>query len=686
MNDGGLGNAARGIGAELPPDANAPFVFTFELPVVATLTSFNAALRGPAVDKGPQGSVTFAVSTTSATSGFTDVATIAADDTTRTKTVPVNARARWVRVTANQLYDGVGALGTLAPPPAALDPTGFYIEDAVPDKDGAFVAGGRVPGDARVRFVAVGAGLTATECSDSAYRATYIGQFAGRSWNANFTGNKDANAATVLGVVNDDASIIAGLADGEPVVFMRTAERPKYCVPRVTGTGPHHYLVLDQDPVKAIYPVEAESPLPGYTITSIGGGMLDAAALAGQEGVITQQACKIPDLLGREQLALLLQFVAAGHKLLLAGGACGSGSDFTWIPYPFTSAGMGPESTHASLIQVENNALGTNDKNDVAHYVDVNAYAADENNGLANSDLMTTTDSHWCGHFFIAKTTNLNGFVQSYAVDGNGLMIYDGFTGDDGFPQLQRIRQLELALSVPADLPCSQSVTESFVLEPSQEETFTAGTATTVKATMQLLANQGWNGHVSVKPTGDLHATIAPDAFDIAGGTQNLDIAVTVPASTKAGVYTVGIVADNGSGKTAQASLVLTGTAPSQALKKEVLQKHQRIRIYGIHFDYDNAHIQPRSEPVIAQIAELMKSNPSWRFEVSGHTDSDGGAAYNLALSQRRAQSVVDDLVKRYGIASSRLVAKGYGLTRPVASNAADAGKALNRRVELERL
>jgi OOP family OmpA-OmpF porin len=81
-----------------------------------------------------------------------------------------------------------------------------------------------------------------------------------------------------------------------------------------------------------------------------------------------------------------------------------------------------------------------------------------------------------------------------------------------------------------------------------------------------------------------------------------------------------------------------------------------------------------------------MRQNPSWRFQIEGHTDSDGGAAYNLALSQRRAQAVVDDLVKRYGIARSRLIAKGYGLTRPVASNATDAGKALNRRVELVRL
>ena len=89
---------------------------------------------------------------------------------------------------------------------------------------------------------------------------------------------------------------------------------------------------------------------------------------------------------------------------------------------------------------------------------------------------------------------------------------------------------------------------------------------------------------------------------------------------------------------------------------------------------------------MIAEIADLMKGDRTLRFQVEGHTDSDGGAAYNLKLSQARAQSVVNDLIHRYHIASSRLVAKGFGLTRPVASNATDGGKALNRRVELLRL
>jgi fibro-slime domain-containing protein len=113
------------------------------------------------------------------------------------------------------------------------------------------------------------------------------------------------------------------------------------------------------------------------------------------------------------------------------------------------------------------------------------------------------------------------------------------------------------------------------------------------------------------------------------------------------------------------------------------LKTQKRIRVYGIHFDVDKATIQPQSENVIAQIAKVMQGNPTWRFRVEGHTDSDGGWEHNVVLSQERAQAVVSDLVNRYHIDRKRLVAVGYSYSRPVAPNTTPANKALNRRVEL---
>ena len=679
MNDGNLSNAADGIGSELPDSAKPPFVFTFELPGVATITGFQASLRGQA-DNGPVPSVDFAVSTTGPDAGFTDAGTI----TGTNKTLAANVKARWVRVTANQLYDSVGATGTVAPPPAGLDPTGFYVEDANPDKNGAYVPTGTRTGDSRARFVMVGSALVANECTQTDLTGVYIGHFEGRHWNAHFSGNKDENPNSIRAVFNDDASVVAGIySGGESIFFSRTNERPAFCVARTNGTGAHHVLVLDKDPIGTFAPSETSPPVPGYTFDSIGAGMLDSGELNGHETVITRQICTMNSVMAKEQRALLLQWAAAGHKLILGGGQCNSGSDFTGLPYPFKSMGSGPESTNASLIQVENNALGTNDRNDAAHFVDVAALAADANNDLAAASTVTSTDPHWCGHLFVAKKTNLNGFVQTYAVDGSGLMIFDGFNGDEAQPVMQRIRQLELDAPVPGGFPCSQSITESFILEPSQEASFNAGTAATIRVPMQVLANQGWNGPVTIKTSGSFPATVTPASFNIAGGTQNLTVAIAVPASAKAGEYAVNVSADNGSGKTAQASVLLTG---NEELKKQFTPTQRRIRIYGIHFDVDSAVIQPQSQSVVGQIAQIMRENPTWRFQVQGHTDSDGGAAYNLALSQRRAQSVVNDLVTHFGIARSRLVAKGYGLTETVESNSTDAGKALNRRVELLRL
>jgi fibro-slime domain-containing protein len=130
------------------------------------------------------------------------------------------------------------------------------------------------------------------------------------------------------------------------------------------------------------------------------------------------------------------------------------------------------------------------------------------------------------------------------------------------------------------------------------------------------------------------------------------------------------------------ASPAPTAKAEPAAIAKQ-LKTQKRIRIYGIHFDVDKATIQPQSESVIAQIASVMRDNPTWRFRVEGHTDSDGGYQHNVVLSQNRAQAVVNDLVNRYHIARSRLRAVGYSYSRPVAPNTTAANKALNRRVEL---
>ena len=105
----------------------------------------------------------------------------------------------------------------------------------------------------------------------------------------------------------------------------------------------------------------------------------------------------------------------------------------------------------------------------------------------------------------------------------------------------------------------------------------------------------------------------------------------------------------------------------------------------GVNFAVDSAEIDPSSFPVLDGVARILADNPDVRVEISGHTDNTGGRAHNMSLSQARAESVRNYMVSR-GIAEARLDARGYGPTRPVASNDTEEGKAQNRRIEFTRL
>ncbi len=99
--------------------------------------------------------------------------------------------------------------------------------------------------------------------------------------------------------------------------------------------------------------------------------------------------------------------------------------------------------------------------------------------------------------------------------------------------------------------------------------------------------------------------------------------------------------------------------------------------------DVNSAQILPESYPLLDEFGKALKSGLSGRsFIVAGHTDSAGNAPYNQDLSIRRANAVADYLVAGHGIGLSRLTLKGYGETKPIASNGDEKGRALNRRVE----
>lgn len=104
--------------------------------------------------------------------------------------------------------------------------------------------------------------------------------------------------------------------------------------------------------------------------------------------------------------------------------------------------------------------------------------------------------------------------------------------------------------------------------------------------------------------------------------------------------------------------------------------------VHGINFDYDSATIRRDSNPLLDALSAGLKETGKAQITVLGYTSSEGSDGYNQNLSQRRAESVTAALVVR-GIDGARLSAEGAGESRPIADNTTEAGRSLNRRVEI---
>ena len=115
------------------------------------------------------------------------------------------------------------------------------------------------------------------------------------------------------------------------------------------------------------------------------------------------------------------------------------------------------------------------------------------------------------------------------------------------------------------------------------------------------------------------------------------------------------------------------------------IKQNGHVAVYGIHFNTGKADILPDSESTLSEIVKLMQQDAALKLRVEGHTDNQGNASANQALSEKRAQSVVAWLTA-HGVPAARLTAKGFGQTKPVADNSTEEGRAKNRRVELAKL
>lgn len=113
--------------------------------------------------------------------------------------------------------------------------------------------------------------------------------------------------------------------------------------------------------------------------------------------------------------------------------------------------------------------------------------------------------------------------------------------------------------------------------------------------------------------------------------------------------------------------------------------KRRSVVLKGVNFETGKATLTEEARAVLRDVAQSLAANPEVRVEVQGHTDNVGSRAFNQRLSQARAQTVAEFLVAN-GVSPSQVRARGYGFSRPIASNKTAEGRAKNRRVELVRL
>jgi OmpA-OmpF porin, OOP family len=122
--------------------------------------------------------------------------------------------------------------------------------------------------------------------------------------------------------------------------------------------------------------------------------------------------------------------------------------------------------------------------------------------------------------------------------------------------------------------------------------------------------------------------------------------------------------------------------APEAASEMEQKIMEKGRATLDVEFDTAKSVVKQKYYDEIKSVADVLTNHPDLKIVIEGHTDNVGGTKYNLTLSQKRADAIKMVMVKKFGIDTSRLTAKGYGFSRPIASNATKEGRQKNRRVE----
>jgi len=180
---------------------------------------------------------------------------------------------------------------------------------------------------------------------------------------------------------------------------------------------------------------------------------------------------------------------------------------------------------------------------------------------------------------------------------------------------------------------------------------------------------------------GDLKGTVSGNLLRATGETRTGGIPSTFVLAVDANGHIAGVRSTNGAPFRLYAGEASPGLT-TECSEQDVAPLGCGAIIHGINFDFDSADIRPESDELLAGLSEGLKASSAAAITVIGHTSSEGAEAYNEALSQRRAEAVAAAIVER-GIDAVRVSAQGRGEQQPIADNDTEAGRSLNRRVEI---
>jgi OOP family OmpA-OmpF porin len=144
-------------------------------------------------------------------------------------------------------------------------------------------------------------------------------------------------------------------------------------------------------------------------------------------------------------------------------------------------------------------------------------------------------------------------------------------------------------------------------------------------------------------------------------------------------IYTLTCTGEGGTAKSTASVVVIV--PPPVVVSPSAKRFCNKPAILMINFDSDKYNIKPQYHGELKSVGDFLMEFPASHGEIAGHTDSTHTNAYNLKLSERRANSVREYIIKNFGIAPERLTSKGYGEDKPIATNKTKDGRAKNRRI-----